>query len=93
MIITAKINVTKITKSKLFKGEKGTYLDLVIYVNDKNDPRVKFGKNVSILESQKQEERDEGLDKNYIGSGSTVDNTKQDDEIKGESFEANDLPF
>jgi len=29
-MITGKINVLKINKEKLFKGEKGTYLDIVI---------------------------------------------------------------
>lgn len=33
--ITIKIDVTKIDKSHLFKGAKGTYLDLVLFENTK----------------------------------------------------------
>ena len=32
-MITAKIDVTKIDKSELFTGTKGTYLDIVMYAN------------------------------------------------------------
>jgi len=36
-LITAKIDVMKIDKKRLFKGEKGTYLDLTIWINDTPD--------------------------------------------------------
>jgi len=32
-MITAKIDVTKILKDELYKGQKGTYLDLVLFEN------------------------------------------------------------
>jgi hypothetical protein len=60
-LITAKIDVTKIDKSRLFKGEKGTYLDLTIWQNDKPD---QYGNDFSI-----EQRTAKGEDKIYIGNG------------------------
>ena len=60
-LISLKINVTKITKDKLFKGEKGTYLDLTVALNDEPD---KYGNTVSAWEKCEKEET-----KNYLGNG------------------------
>ena len=37
MIISGKIDVTKIVKDKMFKGAKGTYLDITITTNREKD--------------------------------------------------------
>ena len=55
--ITASINLSKIDKSKLIKGQKGTYLNLVLFVNDEPD---QFNNNVAIAQSQTKEVRDGG---------------------------------
>lgn len=60
-LISLKIDVTKITKDKLFKGEKGTYLDLTIALNDEKD---QYGNTVSCWEKCEKEET-----KNYLGNG------------------------
>lgn len=65
-MMSAKIDVNKIDKSKLFKGAKGTYLDVTIVLNDEAD---QFGNTVSIIQSQTKEERDAKSDKNYLGNG------------------------
>ena len=57
----AKIDVKKIIKEKLFKGEKGTYLDLFIWVNDEED---QYGNILSIQQATKM-----GEDKIYLGNG------------------------
>ena len=57
----AKIDVTKIDKSKLFKGDKGTYLDLSIWINDEPD---KYDNTMSLQQSTKK-----GEDKIYLGNG------------------------
>ena len=62
-LITAKIDVTKIQKALLFSGQKGTYLDLTIWVNDEPD---QFGNDVSIEQRTKQ-----GESKIYLGNGKT----------------------
>ena len=35
--VRLKIDVTKIDKSKLFKGKKGTYLDATVFINPNKD--------------------------------------------------------
>ena len=52
-IITLKVNVTLIEKARLFKGEKGTYLDLVLIPTPNSD----YG-DYLIKQSVKKEERD-----------------------------------
>ena len=56
----AKIDVKKIDKDRLFKGDKGTYLDLTIWIGDED----KFGNTMSIQQSTKKDE-----DKIYLGNG------------------------
>ncbi len=91
--ITASINLSKIDKSKLIKGQKGTYLNLVLFVNDEPD---QFNNNVAIAQSQTKEERDGGAKTNYLGNGKT--NDMQQKEVKSESIpviaeQDDDLPF
>jgi hypothetical protein len=60
-LVTAKIDVTKIKKELLFKGEKGTYLDLTIWINAEPD---KYGNDISI-----EQRTAKGEDKIYLGNG------------------------
>lgn len=68
MIIALKLNLSKIDKSALFKGEKGTYLDLSVFVNDEPD---QFGNDVSARQDLGKDRREEKL---YIGNGKIVGN-------------------
>jgi hypothetical protein len=66
-MISLRIDVSKIDKSRLFKGEKGTYLDCVLIetTNNKyNDWMIK--------ESQSKEEREAGREAAILGSGKTI---------------------
>ena len=60
-LLKCKIDVTKIIKALLFKGAKGTYLDIDVWISDKED---QFGNNVSIQQQTKKDEP-----KIYIGNG------------------------
>ena len=68
-LITASIDVTKIDKSRLITGKKGTYLNLTIWVNDKND---QFGNDVSI-----EQKTEKGQTKIYLGNGKTYTKTEK----------------
>jgi hypothetical protein len=57
-LIAISIDVTKLDKSKLVKGKKGTYANITVSVNDEDD---QFGNNTSVWESQTKEERDDKL--------------------------------
>jgi hypothetical protein len=65
-LISASIDVSKISKDKLVKGEKGTYLNITISINDEVD---QYGNQAGIYESQTKEERESKVKKNYLGNG------------------------
>jgi hypothetical protein len=60
-LLKCKIDVLKIDKTRLFKGAKGTYLDIDIWILEKPD---QFGSDVSIQQQTKKDEP-----KIYIGNG------------------------
>lgn len=77
----AKINVQKINKDRLFKGEKGIYLDIVIIPTPKSEHQ-----DFMITESITKEEREAGKQGKIIGGGK-YRNTQLSEEEK------DDLPF
>lgn len=54
--ISLKIDVTKIDKSRLYKGAKGTYLDLTTFVD--TDQQDQYENNGFISQSLTKEERE-----------------------------------
>jgi len=58
--ISISIDVTKIDKARLFKGEKGTYIDLTTFVD--LDEADQYGKNGFISQSQTKDERQGGAE-------------------------------
>jgi hypothetical protein len=77
-LINAKINLDKIKDDLLFVGEKGTYLDVSIWLNDEPD---QYGNDISIQQTTKK-----GEPKIYLGQGkySVKKETEQDIEAKSE---------
>lgn len=68
-IISASINLSKIDKTRIVKGKKGTYYNVSIIVNDEaND----YGQDVSLIQEQSKEERAAKDPKVYLGNGKTV---------------------
>ena len=68
MIINASIDLSKIEKSKIIKGKKGSYLNVTAFVNDEVD---EYGNNVAIIVSQTKEEREVKTPRVYLGNGKT----------------------
>ena len=68
-LFSASIDVKKITKSKLVAGQKGTYANVTISINDEADA---YGNLASIYESQTQEEREAKAPKVYLGNAKLV---------------------
>ena len=68
-IITASIDVSKLPKEKFYKGKKGVYYEFTISVFDEPN---QFNQNVTITDSQTQEEREAKKPKNYWGNGNVV---------------------
>lgn len=56
--VNLKIDVSKIMKEKMFKGEKGTYLDATVFINV--DEQGQYGDNGMITQSWKDQQKGEG---------------------------------
>lgn len=80
-LINLSINLSKIDKTKLIKGEKGIYANLTIALNDEQD---QFGNDVSCWISQNKEEREAKELRNYLGNGKVVYSSESS---------ANETPF
>ena len=65
-IINLKIDLTKIDKTKLYVGEKGTYLDCTLLYNEATDT---YGNNGMIVQQTTKEERAAGKKGNILGNG------------------------
>lgn len=63
-VINCKIDVTKITKKKLFEGEKGTYLNCTLVPT----PNGQYG-DFMIVEDTTKEEREKGDKGVILGNG------------------------
>ena len=68
-MIKLKIDVTKLDKTRFFKGAKGTYADLVIYENDTPD---EYGNDFSVKQDCSKEDRENGVKMPYIGNGKRI---------------------
>lgn len=85
-IINASLDLTKIEKSKIIKGKKGSYINVTMFVNDEVD---QYGNNASIIISQTKEEREAKTPRVYLGNGKTVGNGQPKEEetvINGLNF-------
>jgi len=91
-LLSVSLDVTKINKSELITGAKGTYLNLTISLNDEED---KFGNTVSAWQSQSKEQREAKEDRNFLGNGKILfdgDAGKKPTVKKAEPI-LSDLPF
>jgi len=64
--INLKINVNKIDKARLFHGEKGTYLDCVVFINTTKPD--KYGYHGTIKQQNTKEEREHGEEMPIMGN-------------------------
>jgi hypothetical protein len=64
-LISVKIDVTKIDKTRLYRGEKGTYLNAVIFLDDEAD---QYGNHGAICEQVTKEERQSGVKGTILGN-------------------------
>ena len=64
-IMKANIDLNKIPKDKIYKGKKGSYLPIVITINDELG---NYGDSGPIIVEQTKDERDAKVDKVYLGN-------------------------
>lgn len=93
-IIAIKIDVTKIDKERLYKGSKGTYLDMVLFLNDEAD---QYGQHGMITQSVSKEERESGVKGAILGNVKVIstDQPKPPQKVSKADTEPqeDDLPF
>jgi hypothetical protein len=91
-LVSISLDVTKINKSELITGEKGTYLNLTVSLNDTPD---KFGNTVSAWQSQTKEQREAKVNRTFLGNGKVLfdsEGVKTPPPVQQE-VESLDLPF
>tara|TARA_Y100000996_G_scaffold111361_3_gene82405 strand:+ start:629 stop:997 length:369 start_codon:yes stop_codon:yes gene_type:complete len=64
IMITVSIDVTKLDKSRFYKGKKGTYANLTLI----ESPNDQYGNTHLVVQSSTKEEREEGLKMPIIGN-------------------------
>lgn len=64
--VSIKIDVTKIEKARLFKGEKGTYLDLTTFIDTADVDQ--YGNHGFISQSVTKEEREQQVKTPILGN-------------------------
>lgn len=94
-IINVSLRVDKLPKEKFVSGKDGAvYYNFTINVNNEAN---QFGQNVSIIDSQTQEEREAKKPKTYLGNGNVVWTDGKIEVIKKEKstakVESDGLPF
>jgi hypothetical protein len=87
-MITLKIDVMKITKERLYKGEKGTYLNCTLI----ETPNSEYG-DYMIVEETTKEERERGVKGNILGNAKIVKPKQQEQKPTIEITPKDDLPF
>jgi hypothetical protein len=68
-LISLKIDVTKIDKARLYKGQKGTYLDATVYLLDEPD---EYGNSGMITQSVSKDERESGVKGAILGNAKVL---------------------
>lgn len=88
-VITASIDVTKIDKSKLITGEKGTYLNIAII----ETPNSEYNTHM-VVQSISKEEREAGQEGAILGGVKRWQQAPQQEETPAQQqSEQDDLPF
>lgn len=80
-MIAVKINLSKIDKNRLYKGEKGIYLDVVMF----ETPNSEYNDWI-VKQSISKEEREKGVELPICGGG-------KNHETQLSEEEKTDLPF
>jgi len=92
-MITLKIDVMKIDKTKLFEGKNGAkYLDLVI-MDSKND---KYGNDYMVVQAVSKEDQEKGVRGNILGNGKNVgtkSSGQSSEQSSSSSSNIDELPF
>jgi len=82
--VSVRIDVTKIEKERLYKGAKGTYLDLTTFIDTEN--KDQYENNGFISQSVSKEERDAGVKTPILGNVKVFYNDNTSNAQRGEQY-------
>lgn len=86
------IDVTKIEKERLFKGEKGTYLDATVFID--LDQQDEYGRNGMITQDVSKEERTNGVQGPILGNAKVFWKGNQNQQQSQQQTDPDDsIPF
>ena len=90
-MITIKIDVTKIDKALLFKGAKGTYLDVVLF----ETPDDKFGNDYRVVQGVTKEARAAGVKGAILGNGKVIGGNAKPafNKAEAKTVDSDSVPF
>lgn len=83
-MILIKLNLDLVEQHRLFKGQKGTYLDAVLFENDEPD---KYGNTHTLIQSVSQEERKANVKGRILGNGKLFERKESSGNRRSESRE------
>ena len=63
--VNLSIDVSKLDKSRLYKGAKGTYANLTVFIDSNPD---QYGKNGGVKEQATKDERDDKVKMPFVGN-------------------------
>jgi hypothetical protein len=63
--VNLSIDVSKLDKSRLYKGAKGTYANLTVFIDSNPD---QYGKNGGVKEQATKDERDQKVKMQFVGN-------------------------
>ena len=90
--LSVRIDVTKIEKKRLYKGSKGTYLDLTTFVD--TDEVDQYDNNGFISQSVDKEEREQGVKTPILGNVKVFYTDGSDQPIVQQATQiTEDIPF
>ena len=89
-IYRGSIDVTKIDKKRLYKGDKGTYLNFSVVVRDEPD---QYGNDGFVAEDITKEEREAGQKGTILGNVRKVEKRQTEQPDPQQAPQDDDLPF
>ena len=69
-MIVLRIDVSKIDKKRIYKGQKGSYLELVVMENKNGEDQ--YGNTHMVVEGVTKEEREKGIRGTILGNGKEI---------------------
>lgn len=89
-LIAGKINLLGVDKAQLFKGSKGTYLDILIRLNDEPD---QYGNHGMITQGITKELRAAGVRGAILGNAKIIGETQTKEQRPPTNDDLDGLPF